>query len=312
MISGGCAQKPPCTVDERFSSLVDRFCDALVFQRNLSKHTVRGYRSDLSDYGRWAFRRGIDPVFAGRRDMRRYLAELDGAGLSRPTINRRLSALRTFFRWLSLQGVSCEDSVSSIQGPRIEKSLPRVMTASDMTRLLCAYAASDDPRDVRNQALLELLYACGVRVSEAADLRQDHIDFESGQVKVFGKGGKERIVPLHETAAHAMVRYRDEARGILARKGPSPYFFLSTRGSKMSTGAIRAVFKEALARAGLDPSLSPHAVRHTFATDLLEGGADLRSVQEMLGHASLSTTQIYTHVSPARLKSEHHRAHPRG
>lgn len=302
----------PRADDGRFPLLVDRFCDELAFQRNLSPHTVRAYRSDLSDYGCWAQGSGVDPLGADRRHMRRYLADLDGAGCSRSTMNRRLSALRAFFHWLCLQGVLESDPVSSIQGPKREKSLPRVMTADDMDRLLGVYAGSSNPCDVRNQALLELLYACGVRVSEAADLACDGIDFEAGQVKVLGKGGKERIVPLHDTALRALRRYRDVARGVLARKGATPYFFLSTRGSKMSDNAVRTVFKDALARAGLNPMLSPHAVRHTFATDLLEGGADLRSVQEMLGHASLSTTQIYTHVSPTRLKSEHCRAHPRG
>lgn len=302
----------PCADDGRFSLLVDRFCDEAALQRNLSPHTVRAYRSDLSDYGCWAVGNGIDPLGASRRHMRRYLAELDGAGRSRSTMNRRLSALRTFFHWLCLQGVLENDPVSSMQGPKREKSLPRVMTAADMERLLAVYADSSDPCDMRNQAMLELLYACGVRVSEAADLTCGGIDFESGQVKVLGKGGKERIVPLYDAALQALRRYRDEARGILARKGATPYFFLSVRGSKMSDNAVRTVFKDALARAGLNPTLSPHAVRHTFATDLLEGGADLRSVQEMLGHASLSTTQVYTHVSPTRLKSEHRRAHPRG
>lgn len=299
-------------VDRRFSLLVDRFGDELALQRNLSRHTVRAYCSDLFDYERWAARAKVDPLGATRRDMRRYLAELDGAGCSRSTMNRRLSALRAFFHWLCLQGVLESSPVSSLQGPKMEKSLPRVMSAGDMERLLGVYAESSDPCDVRNRALLELLYACGVRVSEASDLLCDGVDFESGQVKVLGKGGKERIVPLYDAASRAMLRYRDEARGVLAKKGPTPYFFLSVRGSKMNDNAMRLVFKDALARAGLDPSLSPHAVRHTFATDLLEGGADLRSVQEMLGHASLSTTQIYTHVSPRRLKSEHHRAHPRG
>ncbi len=299
-------------IDERFAVCVGRFLDALALQRNASEHTVRGYRCDLFDYGRWAARKGVDPLFADHRAMRRYLAELDAAGCSRRTTNRRLSAMRSFFRWLEANGVPCDDSVVSIQGPKAEKGLPRVMSAADMRRLLSVYADRDDERGMRDQALLELLYACGVRVSEAANLAAGGVDFARAQVKVFGKGRKERIVPLHDAACCALRRYRDEARPALECAGPSPYFFLSTRGAKMSADAIRAVFKRALSAAGLDPSLSPHAVRHTFATDLLEGGADLRSVQEMLGHASLSTTQIYTHVSPTRLKNEHARAHPRG
>lgn len=302
----------PLCVDERFASSVDTFADMLAFQRNASCHTVRAYRCDLLDFGRWAQRSGVDALHAGHRDIRRYLAMLDAAGLSRKTANRRLSALRSFFRWLVAQGVVEADPAGAIQGPKAAKSLPRAMTQADMTRLLSVYAHADDAFSLRNQALLELLYACGLRVSEAADLEMSGVDFGLSQVKVMGKGGKERIVPMHETACRALRRYCDAARDELACGTGVSFVFLTAQGAKMSTDAIRAMFKGALAAAGLDAGLSPHAMRHTFATDLLEGGADLRSVQEMLGHASLSTTQIYTHVSPSRLKSEHHRAHPRG
>lgn len=305
-------QGPSERVDERFSTLVDAFCAMLSFQRNASPHTVRAYRCDLLDFGRWAARCMLDPLAANHRDMRRYLAGIDGAGLSRKTANRRLSALRSFFRWLAAEGVVESDPVEAIQGPKSTRSLPRTMAAADMERLLSVYADADDSLSLRNQALLELLYACGLRVSEASDLVLSGIDFQRSQVKVMGKGGKERIVPMHETARRALERYCVRGRDELCVDEETPYAFLSARGAKMSADAIRAMFKEALALAGVDEGFSPHAVRHTFATDLLEGGADLRSVQEMLGHASLSTTQIYTHVSPSRLKSEHRRAHPRG
>ena len=161
-------------------------------------------------------------------------------------------------------------------------------------------------------ALLEFLYACGARVSEASGLLAANVDFGSGQVKVFGKGSKERIVPLHDMAVSSMRAYATWARPLILRDRTCDYFFVSTRGNRMGTDAIRKMFKDALRQAGLDESLSPHDMRHTFATDLLDGGADLRSVQEMLGHASLSTTQIYTHLSPGRLKQVHARTHPRG
>ncbi|MDO4443679.1 MAG: tyrosine recombinase [Slackia sp.] len=299
-------------IDGRFVAFVDAFADMLLLQRNASPHTVRAYKSDLLDYGRWAARCGMDPLRAEHRDMRRYLAGIDSAGLSRKTANRRLSSLRTFFRWLVAEGVVSIDPVASIQGPKAAKTLPRTMTDADMSRLLRVYADADDPVSLRNQALLELLYACGLRVSEAADLTLEGMDLARCQVKVRGKGDKERIVPMHEQARAALARYCAQGRAKLLRGGESRFVFLSARGGRMSEDAIRTMFKEALALAGVDAGLSPHAVRHTFATDLLEGGADLRSVQEMLGHASLSTTQIYTHVSPSRLKSEHHRAHPRG
>ena len=165
---------------------------------------------------------------------------------------------------------------------------------------------------MRDQALLEFLYACGARISEASGLHSDCVDFDQCQVKVFGKGGKERIIPLHDLCIETMKRYFYDYRPVLLRDKSSPYFFVSTRGNQMGTDAMRKMFKETVREAGLDDSLSPHDMRHTFATDLLAGGADLRSVQEMLGHSSLSTTQIYTHLTPARLKQVHRLAHPRG
>ncbi|MBR2789595.1 MAG: tyrosine-type recombinase/integrase, partial [Eggerthellaceae bacterium] len=204
-------------------------------------------------------------------------------------------------------------------GPKKPKSLPHTIRSTDMQKLLSVYAAFDgsgaaierSPQELRDGALLEFLYACGARVSEASGLKLTDVDFAQGQVKVFGKGMKERYIPLHPTSLKVMKRYLLEARPLLARQ-PSDYFFLSDTGKQMNTDVIRRMYKRALGLAGLDLSLSPHAMRHTFATDVLDGGADLRSVQEMLGHASLSTTQIYTHVSTARLKDVHHQALPRG
>lgn len=298
--------------NERYEALVERFCTMLEAERNASPHTVRSYRADLASYGSWAVRMGTDPLEATHRDVRGYLSELDRAAYSRRTINRHLSALRSFFRWSVAHGYAKSDPASVLQGPKSAKRLPRVIPAADMAKLLGAYAGSDEPEDMRNKAVLEFFYACGARVSEASDLLASEVDFELKQAKVFGKGGKERIIPLHDLAVDSMRSYAWMARPALLGGKACPYFFVSTRGNKMTTDALRKMFKKSLALAGLDASLSPHDMRHTFATDLLEGGADLRSVQEMLGHARLSTTQIYTHVSPAHLKNEHHRAHPRG
>lgn len=308
------------TSDQPMALLVDAFCDAMRVERNASVHTVRAYHIDLMDYLCWAKRNNIDPTGATHRQLRRYLGELDRAQYARTTINRRLSALRSFYRWLNVTGAVEDDPASILQGPRQPKSLPHVIRAADMAKLLSVYGESDasgnqrtqSPVDRRNQALLEFLYACGARVSEASSLTLDHVDFEHGQVKVFGKGSKERIIPLHDMALSSMRSYKFVARPTLLKDRRSDCFFVSTRGNGMTTDAIRKMFKEALHRAGLDETLSPHDMRHTFATDMLNGGADLRSVQEMLGHASLSTTQIYTHLSPGRLKSVHHRTHPRG
>ena len=318
--SGAAEFADPLDCDPRVAAMVEGFCDAMRVEQNASAHTVRAYRIDLMDYVRWAHRERIEPLEVTHRQLRRYLSELDRAQYSRTTINRRLSALRSFFRWLNVTGATDVDPASVLQGPKQLKSLPHVIRAADMVKLLSVYGKRDalgKPReqtfvDMRNQALLEFLYACGARVSEASGLLTANVDFTTGQVKVFGKGSKERIIPLHDMAVSSMRAYAVAARPLILRERSCDYFFVSTRGNRMGTDAIRKMFKEALRKAGLDETLSPHDMRHTFATDLLDGGADLRSVQEMLGHASLSTTQIYTHLSPGRLKQVHSQAHPRG
>lgn len=305
--------------DEHMAALVDAFCESLRIERNASEHTIRAYRVDLMDFLRWAWRDDVDVAHATHRQLRRYLAELDSAQYSRTTVNRRLSALRGFYRWLNVTGTTDQDPASLLQGPKQPKSLPHVIKPTDMAKLLSVYGKQDlagKPRqqsdvDMRNQAILEFLYACGARISEASGLKVSAVDFASAQAKVFGKGSKERIIPLHDMAVSSLRAYAMVARPHLLKGKTSEFFFVSTRGNQMGTDAMRKMFKEALRRAGLDETLSPHAMRHTFATDLLDGGADLRSVQEMLGHSTLSTTQIYTHLSPARLKNAHAQAHPR-
>lgn len=298
---------------------VEAFCAALRVERGLSAHTVRAYRIDLMDYLRWAARSGLDPLAVTHRQLRRYLGEMDQARYARKTVNRRLSALRGFFRWLNVTGRCASDPASVVQGPKAPSSLPKVIPAADMARLLAVHGKrgldgtprDQTPRDMRDLALLEFLYACGARISEASGLALDAVDFERAQAKVLGKGAKERIIPLHELALDAMRSYLLIGRPKLLDGRECDRFFVSSRGNPMSTDAMRKMFKATVRAAGLDDDLSPHDMRHTFATDLLSGGADLRSVQEMLGHVSLSTTQIYTHVSPERLRAVHAAAHPR-
>ena len=299
-------------VDQRFLDHVEAYCAELVDSRNASAHTVRSYRADLLDFGRWAARWGLDPVRVTFRQVRRYLGELDQAQYSRRTVNRRLSALRGLFRWMQTVGLVEADPFAVLQGPKLQKSLPRVIPAEDMAAILKVHMGSSEPVDLRDQAILEFLYACGARISEAAGLRANNVDFSSKQVKVFGKGSKERIIPLHDMACAAMERYARDARPSLLGGGSCPFFFVSVHGKGMSADVMRRMFKNTLLAAGVSADYTPHDMRHTFATDLVEGGADLRSVQEMLGHESLSTTQIYTHLSPGYLKSAHHQAHPRG
>lgn len=295
---------------------VSAFCEALVVERGCSEHTVRNYRVDLLDYLRWAQRSGYDPLMLSHKRMRRYLGELDRARYARTTVNRHLSSLRTFFRWMCAIGRLDDDPASAVQGPKLNRSLPKTIQPADMVKLLSVHGAGFDrersPEELRDEAVLELLYACGARVSEASGLKLADVDFSQRSVKVFGKGSKERIVPIHDLAVRAMRSYAEEGREALLKGKSSEFFFVSSRGNRYTADAIRKMFKRTCRAAGLDESLSPHAMRHTFATDLLSGGADLRSVQEMLGHASLSTTQIYTHVSPERLRAVHAQAHPRG
>ena len=308
----------PDTLSDRgraLETLIDGFAGSLSAERNASAHTIRSYCADLGDFSRWAKRANVNPLTLSHRQLRLYLSELDRARYSRKTVNRRLSSLRSFYAWLNVTGVTDVNPAAAMQGPRSGKSLPRVIPPSDMAAILGVHAQDETPAGLRNQAILEFLYACGARISEASTLLSSNVDFASKNVKVLGKGSKERIIPIHDVALDSLRRYAWLARPELAVKGEDGAqgrFFLSTRGNPMGPDAMRKMFKAVLLEAGVDPAYTPHDMRHSFATDLLEGGADLRSVQEMLGHASLSTTQIYTHLTPGRLKDVHTRAHPRG
>lgn len=264
----------------------------------------------------------IDPCVSTYRELRGYLAEMDGARYARTTINRRLSSLRSFFKWLDVIGEESNNFADVMKGPKILKTLPHVVRHNDIENLMkvcmdeidAAQSDTDKAKAKRDYAIMELFYATGARISEAANLELDNINFESGQIKFFGKGMKERIVPIYNIAASALADYIETARPVLIAKSnmSSNNCFVSNTGKNMSADSIRKMFYAKCKRAGISSDISPHAMRHTFATDVLDGGADLRSVQEMLGHASLSTTQIYTHLSAKKLKDVHSQAHPRG
>ncbi len=304
----------------KMGSLLDGYLASLQFEQNLSKNTVKAYGQDLDEYQRWAQREGIDPLSPGRRGARVYLAYLDQAGYDRKTVNRRLSALKGFFGWASSRGFVGTDPVSALHGPKSEKHLPKVIPRAEMEKLLQVHSlraqeaatAKERAKELRDQAVLELLYATGARIQEASTLTLGNVDLAGRQVRLFGKGSKERIVPIHELSAASLKRYLQDGRAALAGPRSEDWVFLSARGNRYSEDAIRLMFKDTLIQAGLAARYTPHDMRHTFATDVLTGGADLRSVQEMLGHASLSTTQIYTHLTPERLQRAHHQAHPRG
>ncbi len=288
---------------------IDAFAAQLTEVRGLSENTERGYEADLRAYSRWCDREGIDAFGVTHAELRGYLAYLSRARYATTTINRHLSAIRGLYTWMASHGYEVSSAASALASPK-------TMSDADAEKLLESFPA-DDAQGLRDRAFLELLYASGARVSEVSGLDVASVDFSSCQVRLFGKGSKERIVPVYELALDWVGRYVTEARpGLLShakkdKEDSARALFLSTRGNRMSADALRRVFERRVAAAGLDSGLTPHAMRHTYATELLSGGADLRSVQELLGHESLSTTQVYTHLSVDRLKEAARAAHPR-
>jgi integrase/recombinase XerC len=272
--------------------------------------TVEAYARDLAAFFTWAERLGTSsPGEVQRTTVRRYLAYLATRGFARRTIARRASALRRYFGWARRVGAVTNDPTAGLSAPRGEARLPRVLHPDELRSLLRepVSAGPDGARDLRDTALLELLYGSGLRVAEASELDVGDLDLAGGRVRVWGKGGKQRIVPLTEPAADALRRWLADGRGELATEAsPAAALFLNLRGRRMTPRDARRV----LDRRAVAPT-HPHALRHTFATHLLDGGADLRVVQELLGHADLATTQRYTHVSKERLRSVFEATHPR-
>jgi site-specific recombinase XerD len=272
--------------------------------------TVEAYRRDLTAFFTWAERLGLESPGAVRRTtIRRYLAYLATRGFARRTVARRASALRRYFGWARRVGAVANDPTAGLSAPRGEARLPRVLHPDELRSLLDEYgsAGPKGARDMRDTALLELLYGSGLRVAEASALDVDDLDLAQARVRVWGKGGKQRVVPLSEPAADALRQWLADGRRELATEAsPAAALFLNLRGRRMTPRDARRV----LDRRSVAPT-HPHALRHTFATHLLDGGADLRVVQELLGHADLATTQRYTHVSKERLRSVFDATHPR-
>ena len=294
-----------------FRGWCDHFISYLQDVRGLSPQTVRAYRADLASFASWTEREGVLPATISHRQLRSYLADLNRARYSEKTVNRHLSAIRALYRWLVHESLVTQDSAAAITSPKIARTLPKTMADGDVADILSAIDDTDEV-GLRDAAILELLYASGARIAEIAGLSIKDIDFAEAQVRLFGKGSKERIVPLYPRVLDRLRAYLQRSRPRLAKPAkPTRALFLSTRGNPMSTDALRTVFERRVRAAGKDAQLTPHAMRHTFATELLGGGADLRTVQELLGHESLSTTQIYTHVSIDRLKDATRQAHPR-
>lgn len=299
---------------EAFAAYIDEFIVYLRDVRMLSPNTVRAYATDLDAYLGWIKREGVLPLEVSHRQLRRWLMDLNRAAYTPKTINRKLSAVRSLYKWLVHTDRTDMDSAAALASPKLARLLPHSMNDAEVERLIGTCDTST-VEGVRDRALIELLYATGARISEAAGIALSDIDLAQGQIRLFGKGSKERIVPIHRTCVDAirtyLMRSRPELLSHAKDRTATDKLFISTRGNPMKAAALRTVFERHVAQAGLDASITPHAMRHSYATELLSGGADLRSVQELLGHESLSTTQIYTHLSIDRLKAATRQAHPR-
>ncbi len=315
------------------------FLRASSAERDLSPHTLEAYRRDLDQFMEWASRSGVTELRdVDRRLLRRYVAFLGQRRYARRSVARKTSALRSWLTWVAARDLIPLNPADDLGTPKLDRPLPKVLSAADAQRL-CELPPEDDPTGVRDRALLELLYGSGLRVAEVCDLDVDDIDVNAQTVRVMGKGRKERQVPISPVAARTLESYVQTARPLLlqrvaasrakpgangragagpskptsssAQRAPSSYaLFVNARGARMSPRSVRGMITKYLAAEG-GRGIGPHVLRHSFATHLLDGGADLRSVQELLGHENLSTTQIYTHVSSERLKSVYERSHPR-
>jgi integrase/recombinase XerD len=317
-------------VDERFEALVLDFLAYMEFERGLARNTLTAYRTDLLQYGQFLHRHGVGPADAKPADVSEFLAELatgapanghsedeEGHGgnghrapCSAATINRKAACLRSFYRHLRRQDVLSEDPTANLAAPRRGRKLPHVLGIAEVKKLLEG-ASGSDPIALRDRALLEVMYACGLRASEATGLEVTDADLRRGFVRAHGKGSKERIVPLGREAAGALRRYLNRGRPELVGASGERKLFVNFRGGPLTRQGLYKIIRRHAKDAGLEGKMSPHTLRHTFATHLLAGGCDLRSVQEMLGHADIATTQMYTHLSGEEIKEAYFKAHPR-
>ena len=290
------------------------FMRAARAERDLSPHTIAAYSSDLRQFAEWVARSQVrDIVAVDRKLLRRYVSFLSERRLARRTIARKASAVRALLRWAALQGIISADPSVGLKVPKLDRPLPLVLKAADVAAL-CELPPLDDPVGVRDRAILELLYGSGLRVAELCGLDLEDLDLASGTMRVMRKGRKERLLPMSGPGRRSVAAYLQEARPQLLERtkssGVEPALFINARGGRLGPRSVRSLLEKYLRADGMRHA-SPHALRHSFATHMLDGGADLRSVQELLGHDSLATTQIYTHVSNERLRAVYEQTHPR-
>lgn len=284
---------------------IDKFINYLKIEKNASSHTITNYTIDLMNFALFLGEKDISQV--DHLTLRRFLAEMRAKDYSKRTIARKLASLRSFFKFLYREGLLKSNPITAIRSPKLDKKLPKFLDVDKMTKLIMTPDVKTES-GLRDRAMLETLYSCGIRVSELVGLDVSDIDFISGVIKVLGKGSKERIVPIGEEALSSIRRYIDRRNKKAKDKDAA---FLNNHGRRLTDRSVRRVIDRYIRACSIEEKISPHSLRHSFATHLLDRGADLRSVQELLGHMNLSTTQIYTHVTMERLKNVYDKAHPR-
>jgi integrase/recombinase XerD len=303
------------TAPTRLADLMLDFLAYLELERGLSRNTLEAYRSDLQQFGEFLSRRGLDPLTITAVELASFVSELADGREGRPavapsTLQRKVACLRSFYRHLRRERLIDHDPAAELRGPRSRARLPQVLSRDEVTRLL-AQPTGTSPAALRDRALLETMYACGLRASEVIGLKLSAFDLDAGILRAYGKGSKERIVPIGSKAIASLRAYLEKGRPRLVGLRDEPLVFVNLRGAGLSRQGLYKIVQRHAASAGLAHRMSPHTLRHSFATHLLAGGCDLRSLQEMLGHADIATTQVYTHLSADRLRDVYFDAHPR-
>ena len=293
--------------------VLEHFCGYIAIERGLSRNSVAAYRTDLSDFISYLLRIGKKSFSeVTRDDIIEFLGDHKDSGMEPASLARRLVAIKVFFKYLFQEKLIPENVTTVMDSPKLWRILPEFISSKEVEALMNVYAVNaKDFLAIRNRAILEVMYACGLRVSEAASLKVSSINFDDGVIRVFGKGSKERIVPIGHLAVQALRRYLTKSRPYLLKTPDESTLFLSNRGKVLDRERIWAIIKETARLAGIRKNIHPHTLRHSFASHLLENGADLRVIQEMLGHADIATTQIYTHVDQRQLLAVHRKFHPR-
>jgi integrase/recombinase XerD len=303
--------KPLPSVTSRFEDLLLDFLSYLEFEARCAENTLIAYRTDLLQFGSQLGVLGVDPLDVQKQHVVEYLETLAATGdVAGTTMHRKLSSLRSFYVHLRREGLLDSDPTADVKAPAQTKKLPWVLSRAEVSHLI-AQTNGTDAISLRDRALLELMYACGLRVSEVTNLEVSDIDFEEAILRARGKGNKERIVPVGRAALLAVRVYIRAGRPVLTKDQPQRHLFVNFRGGQLTRQGLYKIVRKHSSAAGFADRMSPHTLRHTFATHLLNGGCDLRSVQEMLGHADVATTQTYTHLSTERLKDVYFESHPR-